>query len=106
MRTLQPIQVMIIDDHKLVRDGIRASLSPATEIEIADEASSKQEALAKIAHHPALDVVIVDINLGESNGIEVTKIIAQKHPNIRILALSMHDEINHIASMLEAGAMG
>ena len=103
---MKPIQVMIIDDHKMVRDGIKASLAPADEIEIVDEADSKKEALVKIAGHPALDVAIVDISLGESNGVEITKIIAQTYPNIRILALSMHDEITHIAHMLEAGAMG
>jgi DNA-binding NarL/FixJ family response regulator len=106
MNAVKPIQVMIIDDHKMVRDGIKASLAPANEIEIVDEADSETEALVKIADHPTLDVVIVDINLGESSGIEITKIVAQKYPNIRILALSMHDEINHIANMLEAGAIG
>lgn len=106
MNAVKPIQVMIVDDHKMVRDGIKASLAPANEIEIVDEADSEREALVKIADHPTLDVVIVDISLGESSGIEITKIVAQKHPNIRILALSMHDEINHIANMLEAGAIG
>ncbi len=103
---MQPIQIMVVDDHKMVRDGIKASLATTDEIVIADEAGSGKEAMDKIENNSPLDVIIVDINLGESNGIEVTKMITQQYPHIKVLALSMHDEVIHIANMLEAGAMG
>ena len=103
---MKPIQVIIVDDHKLVRDCIKISLASSDEIEIVEEAPSKKEALAKIAAHPTLNVAILDISLGENNGVEITQIITQKYPHIKVLALSMHNEISHIVDMIEGGAMG
>ena len=106
MSAIQPIQIMLVDDHKMVRDGIKASLATTHEIVIVDEAGSVMEALEKLESHPLLDLVIVDISLGEGSGIEVTKMITRQYPHLKVLALSMHDEITHITNMLEAGAMG
>ncbi|MEK6480302.1 response regulator transcription factor [Catalinimonas sp. 4WD22] len=104
---MKPIKILIVDDHKMIRDGIKASLFGATDIQVLDEAASAQEALAKLALHPDLDVVVMDISLGEGeDGISVTKKITDKYQEVKILAISMHDEEMHVIKMLQAGAIG
>lgn len=104
---MSPIKILIVDDHKMIRDGIRASLLGATGIEVVEEAASAQEALEKVAQQPDLDVIVMDISLGEGeDGISVTKNINDQYPGVKILAMSMHDEDAHVIKMLQAGAIG
>lgn len=104
---MNPIKILIVDDHKMIRDGIRASLLGATGIEVLDEAASAHEALEKVAQQPDLDVIVMDISLGEGeDGIGVTKKITDQYPGVKILAMSMHDEDAHVIKMLQAGAIG
>ncbi|WPP49828.1 response regulator [Catalinimonas niigatensis] len=104
---MSPIKILIVDDHQMIRDGIKAFLSGVTAIEVVSEANSAAEAICKLSQHPEIDVVLMDISLGDGeDGISVTKKIMGQYKGICILAMSMHDEEVHIINMLKAGATG
>ena len=102
-----PIDLLVVDDHRMIRDGIRASLSSVAHLRVADEAADGEEALTKLAQHPEVRVVVMDISLGgREDGVAVTRRMTEQFPAVRVLALTMHDEEAHITSMLQAGAAG
>lgn len=101
------INLLIVDDHPMIRDGIRASLAEAADICVTSEAANHQEAVAKLEQHPEVRVVVMDISLGNGeDGISLTRQITEQYPSVRVLALTMHDEAAHITNMLKAGAVG
>lgn len=107
MTSEQSINVFLVDDHQIIRDGIRALLHGVEHIHIVNEASNGVQALRLIRSSPGnIDVVIMDISMPEMDGIEASQKILKEFPHIRILALSMHDEDYYIASMLKKGALG
>ncbi len=99
------IKVLLVDDHKIIRDGILALLKSEKNIEVIKEASNGQEALGYALEYD-LDLIIMDINMPEMNGIEATEAIKKAKPKCSILALSMHDEASYIEKMIKAGASG
>ena len=99
------INVVLADDHVLVRDGIRALLEDQTGINVIDEASNGKEALAVIANNKP-HVLIVDIRMPEMNGIEVVAEINKHHKDVRTLVLSMHDSEEYVVKSIQAGADG
>lgn len=99
------IKVILVDDHKIIRDGIKALLADITGIEFVAEADNGADAVAKVDIYD-FDVVVMDINMPEMNGIEATKAIIDKLPNAKVLALSMHNDSAYITKMLQAGATG
>lgn len=102
---MEKIKILLVDDHQIVRDGIKALLSGINDIEIAGEASDGNEALIKTETlKPHL--VIMDISMPEVSGIEVTKTITQKFPQVYVLILSMYTEEDFIMSAIEAGIKG
>ncbi len=104
---MNPIKIMIVDDHQMIRDGIKASLSGESDIEVVEEAANAKEALAKLGHHPDIQVVVMDISLGEGeDGITLTGKITEQYKKVNILTMSMHDEEAHVINMLKAGAIG
>lgn len=101
----QPIRIVIADDHEIFRDGFKLMMKKQSEIEIVAEAENGRELLElTMAHLP--DVVVTDIKMPVMDGIEATKQIKAKHPEIEVVALSMFDEENLVIDMLEAGARG
>lgn len=97
--------IIIVDDHKIVRDGIRSLLSEEKSYDIIGEASNGNDALNLLTKlNP--DIMLIDINMPGMNGIECTHSIMEKYPHMKILALSMHNEEPHIRAMVEAGASG
>ena len=96
---------MLVDDHRLVRDGIKALLSHTVDLEIVGEASDGIELLEKL---PSLrpDIVIMDISLPGRSGIEITKQICQEYPEIKVLILSMYNSEDFIFNSIKAGAKG
>ena len=101
------INILIVDDHRMIRDGIRAFLADEADICIVDEATNQSEALAKLEQHSEIEVVVMDISLGQGeDGVAATRQIIDQHPGVRVLALTMHDEEAHITNMLQAGAVG
>lgn len=99
------ITVLIVDDHKIIRDGIKSLLEDAPNIQIVGEASNGLEAIEFFKNQPT-DIVIMDIRMPEMGGIETTKFLTENYPGVKILALTMHDEEAFISKMLHAGASG
>lgn len=101
------INVYIIDDHKIIRDGIKLMLSQDAELSVMGEANCAKEAIDYISKHPKdIDVILMDINMPDMNGIELTKKLIADFPDLKILVISMHAEDNYIKNMIEAGALG
>jgi DNA-binding NarL/FixJ family response regulator len=99
------INILLVDDHDIVRDGIRALLEDEIGFDITAEAESGEEAITACKGHD-IDLVIMDINMPEMNGIEATQQIMDNLKDIKVLALTMMDEDEHIRKMIEAGASG
>lgn len=99
------IKVFIVDDHKMVIEGLRLLLQNHPNINVVDYALSGEEAIEKIETvNP--DVILMDVNMPGLNGIETTKKIVALLPNIKIIAISMHKESSLIKLMLSNGAKG
>lgn len=94
-----------MDDHQLVRDGIKALLMSAEDLTILGEASSGKECFEKIAADQP-DILILDISLPDTNGIEITKRISTEYPDMRVLILSMYTNEDFIFNAVKAGARG
>jgi DNA-binding NarL/FixJ family response regulator len=99
------INVVLADDHVLVRDGIKALLEDQTGITVIDEASNGKEALEVIAKNKP-HVLIVDIRMPEMNGIEVVAEINKNNIDVKTLVLSMHDSEEYVLKSIQAGADG
>jgi len=99
------ISVLIVDDHKILRDGISAILQTNRDIKVSGECEDGNDVLNFLKSHK-VDVILMDIMMPKMNGIDCTKIVKSKHPEIKILAISMHNESNYIQSMMEVGANG
>jgi DNA-binding NarL/FixJ family response regulator len=99
------IKVLLIDDHAVVRDGMRLMLSSASDIEVVGEAETAQEGL-RIVGEQHFDVVLVDINLPDKSGLELLKLLREKRPALAVLILSMYAEEIYAVRALKHGAAG
>ncbi|MCB1184934.1 response regulator transcription factor [bacterium] len=99
------IRLLIVDDHPLVRSGIRALIDMEDDLEVCGEAEDQHDAMEMIKQDQP-DLVLVDISLKNSNGLNLLKEIGQNHPDIMTLAVSMHDEYTYAIRCLKAGAKG
>jgi DNA-binding NarL/FixJ family response regulator len=102
---VSPIRVLLADDHPVVRNGIRGLLEKAVDIDIVGEASTGAGALSLIGDaHP--DILLLDMELPDMEGTEVARQVQQQYPQVKILALSAHDDSFYIKGVLELGAAG
>ncbi len=99
------IKILLADDHDIVRDGIKMLLEDEVGFEITAEAENGKEAIKACKEHD-IDLIVMDISMPEMNGIEATEKIKEEFPAIKVLALTMMDEDQHIRQMIEAGASG
>ena len=99
------INILIADDHKVFREGIISLLNEVENICVIAEASNGPEVLEMLKEKRP-QVILMDITMGDSNGIEATKLVKKEYPDIKVLVLSMHAETGYIVGMLEAGASG
>ena len=98
---------MLVDDHPLVRDGLRARLGVVAQIEIVAEAASAEEALAQLAAmEPCPDLALVDVGLRGMNGIELAELMHLQYPHVGVLILSMHANAEYVAKAVRAGVRG
>ncbi len=99
------IRLLLVDDHRVVRSGLRMLLEGEPDVEIVGEAGTAREALEAVA---ALrpDVILMDIGLPDLSGIDATREIKKRHPAIAIVALTIHEDEEYFFKMLEAGANG
>jgi len=101
----KPIKVLIIDDHQLIIDGLRSILEDEETVMFTGGANSMEEALEFLENNE-VDVVLADISMPEHNGIEVTRKIRELYTDVKVLALTMHEDIGMISGMIDAGASG
>ena len=99
------IKVLIADDHQVFRDGIESILEDVEGMEVVAQAEDGKIVLEKLKTITP-DVILMDISMGDANGIETTQIVKKDYPQIKVLVLSMHEETDYIVKMLEAGASG
>ena len=99
------IRVLIVEDHVIVREGLRALLEAQSDIEVVGEATNGEEAVSK-TEELGPDVILMDITMPGMNGLEATYRIRQGNQEVRILALTMHESDEYFFKVLEAGASG
>lgn len=99
------MKILLVDDHKLIRDAIRSYMDDDSEFEVVDEAGNGQEALI-LLKSVSIDVVLLDISMPVMDGIECAQEISTRYPEVKILALSMMNDNQFIKKMLAAGASG
>lgn len=102
---MKQIQVMIVDDHQILIDGVKAMFEQDELIHIQCEALDGDQAVARALEHQP-HVILLDINLPGKNGFEVCRLIKEKLENIRVIALTMHNEAPYISRMIKAGVDG
>jgi DNA-binding NarL/FixJ family response regulator len=99
------IKILLADDHRIMREGLRSLIEKESDIKVVAEAAGGRTAV-RLAREISPDVVVMDITMPDLNGIEATQQILSEAPNIKVLALSMHSDDYFVASMLKARASG
>ncbi|MBT8768499.1 response regulator [Metapseudomonas boanensis] len=105
MSDAKPIRIALIDDHALVRDGVKALLSAIPHFEVVAQAESGAEAL-ELLQATEIDLLLIDIGLKDMNGLELTRKLCALYPGIKILILSMYDNQEYVRTSISAGAFG
>jgi DNA-binding NarL/FixJ family response regulator len=106
-RTVQnPIRIMIVDDHAILRAGVREMLQDEEDLQVVGEAGSAEETLQLLNNGTEVDVVILDVTLPGQSGIDLLKTLRRDRPDLQILVLSMHPERSFAVRLMRAGANG
>jgi two-component system nitrate/nitrite response regulator NarL len=105
MKPGRKVKLLLVDDHRLFREGIRASLVHFPSIKPVGEATNGKDALRKCKELQP-DVVLMDLNMPEMSGLEATPLIREKFPDTKIIVLTVHDNKEYIFKILRAGAHG
>jgi DNA-binding NarL/FixJ family response regulator len=100
-----PIKVLLADDHFLVREGLRSSLAEYPQIQVVGEASNGREAIDK-ARTLAPEVILMDINMPEMNGLDATAALRKQGSPAKVLALTVHNNKQYIVQIIRSGAQG
>lgn len=100
------IKVFLADDHQLFLEGMQSMLAEEPDIEIVGTADNGQKVLDFLATGQAVDVILMDVEMPETNGIEATKVIKKQHPQVKILVLTMYNESEFILNLMKIGANG
>lgn len=102
---MHPIKILLADDHTIVRKGIRSLLDGEADIEVVDEAENGREVLEKV-EKLLPDIVLMDSTMPVLNGLEATRQITKRFPQVKVLVLTMHTNEEYILQFLQAGASG
>jgi DNA-binding NarL/FixJ family response regulator len=103
--TGSPAQIVIVDDHPIVRHGLAQLINDETGLNVCGSAATAAEALGLLGETEP-DLAIVDLSLGDESGLDLVKTLHAQHPDLPVLVLSMHDEAYYADRVLRAGAMG
>ena len=101
----ETIRVLLVDDHPIVREGIRALLSESEQMNIVGDAADGEESVRKV-EELSPDIVVMDIGLPKMNGLEATRVILEEHPSTRIIVLTIYDNKEYALQALRSGARG
>lgn len=99
------IRVLVVDDHAILRDGIRSLLESQEDIIVVGEADDGEDAIVLVGKTQP-DIVLMDISMARMNGLEATRLIKERFPKVKVLILTQHDSREYIAPALQAGAAG
>ncbi len=105
MTVNHPVRVLVVDDHPVVRTGVRGMLASGPEFEVVGEAAHGEEAVSQVAAL-APDVVLMDLRMPGVDGVEATRRIRAQHPDVQVLVLTTYDTDDDIVRAVEAGAVG
>jgi DNA-binding NarL/FixJ family response regulator len=100
-----PIRVALVDDHSLVRDGIKSLLAVMTQLEVVGEAENGADAIEMVGRCQP-DLLLVDISLKDINGLELTRLLRSQYPSLKVLVLSMYDNYEYVSESVRSGASG
>ncbi|NSL51769.1 response regulator transcription factor [Calidifontibacillus erzurumensis] len=99
------IKIVIIDDHQLFREGVKRILEFEKGFEVVAEGSNGNEAIALVEQYKP-DVVVMDINMPQMNGVEATAKLVERFPDVKVLILSIHDDESYVTHVMKTGARG
>src|SRR4051812_2041167 len=99
------MKVLLVDDHQIIREGLRTILEEHGEIQVVGDATNGHEAIA-LASVLRPDIVVMDVSMRDLNGIDATARIVNEVPGIKVIGLSMHADRRFVLAMLSAGASG
>ena len=99
------IKLLVVDDHPIVRDGIKARLSTYSHITVVGEAGGGEEAVLKL-QELAPDIVFMDIGLSDMNGLKAARLLQEKVPGVKVIILTIHDNKEYVIQALRSGAKG
>ena len=105
MAVAKPYRILIVDDHAIVREGLKQILAEVDDIEVAGEADCSSRAL-QMARREPWDLVLMDISMPDRSGLETLELLKKEHPGIKVLMLSMHRETQYAVRALKTGAAG
>lgn len=99
------INILLVDDHKIIRDGLRSLLEREKDMAVVAEAENGRDAV-KLSRKHVPDIIVMDINMPDLNGVDAAELILAENSGIRIIALSIHATRRYVTRMLKAGATG
>jgi two-component system response regulator NreC len=99
------IKILLVDDHKIVRDGLHALIDKYADLEVIAEAADGRSAV-RLAKELSPNIVIMDISMPDLNGIEAARQIVSESPRVKVLTLSMHSDARYVKQLFSAGASG
>ncbi len=99
------IKVFLVDDHQLIRAGVRRLLEDTPDIRVVGEAESGEQALQRVQEHE-FDVMLMDVSMPGIGGVEATRQLLKQYPQLKIIALSVHTDEHFPARLIDLGAMG
>ena len=105
MAVAKPYRILIVDDHAIVREGLKQILAEVDDIEVAGEADCSSRAL-QMARREPWDLVLMDISMPDRSGLETLELLKKEHPGIKVLMLSMYRETQYAVRALKTGAAG
>lgn len=100
-----PDRIALVDDHSLVRDGIKALLAVMSPLEVVGEAENGADAIDMVGRCQP-DLLLVDISLPDMNGLELTRVLRSQYPSLKVLVLSMYDNYEYVSESVRSGASG
>ncbi|WP_048439365.1 response regulator transcription factor [Caenimonas sp. SL110] len=98
-------RIVIADDHAIVREGLKRIVSEATDLEVVDEAADGNRVMEVVREHE-FDVLVLDLSMPGRSGMELIKLVKATRPKLRILVLSMHQELQYAVRAIKSGASG